>query len=145
MKLLELTIGKLTVIERVNWTWLLFFVSLTTYCVIRQFPTVWYQWGKLIFINKLFGFKSGCSRKMYWGNKRLFAIKIEDFFAIYVLIAALVMGQLLVTISHSAEFGNLTKQVLTEITYLTFDAAQLVLYAMGVATLAIGSFKRVKR
>jgi hypothetical protein len=151
MKVLELSICKLTVIERVNWSWFVFYLLFATYCVFRQLDEAYvsYPYFKLFFINKLFSLKSGCTKKLYWDGKRIINIKAEDLtlaFGFFIAVCMVKASGLCSSVGfHGGEFAILSSQLCNDVFDLFWHVLDIMLFSTVVATLAIGLLKRIKR
>ena len=143
MKVLELSIGKLTVIERVNWSWFVFYLLFATYCVFRQLDEAYvsYPYFKLFLINKLFSLKSGCTKKLYWDGKRITNVKVEDIIIFFGTAAILWIAMCSCQISNAVGLQELCREILD----LSTHVLEIHLFVAMVATLVIGLLKRVKR
>lgn len=142
MKVCELSIGKLTVIERVNWSWFFIYVVLVAYCTFRYWPdAVDYPWIILFLVNKLAGFKSKCSKKVYWGAQRVATFKIEDICAALVIpfFALLVTVQLRCTTRPKDD-----EAMCSSVVALLSNAGEMAMFCVFLATFVIGAIKKLK-
>jgi hypothetical protein len=151
MKVLELSIGKLTVIERVNWSWFAFYAVFVTYCLCRYLDTgyVAYPFIKLFLVNKFFGLKSGCTKKLYWEGRRIINAKTEDLIAVGGIFIGICLAKVVSLCSgvgfHAGEFTVLSSQLCIDVFEVFVHILHITLFATLVATLCIGLLKRVKR
>lgn len=147
MRIAELSLGKLTLIERVYGPWAFVFCFITVYLLFwRMVEVSNYQWVGLFFLNKLFGFKSKCNKKLYWEGRRIATFKVENIIVLLTFATAFVVGGIGAAYL-SLELGNRSQQlaIWEEFKTLTVLALRAILLSTMISTFVIGSAKLLKQ